>query len=175
MSSTEFSRISSSARGLLIHFARSSARSHQVGSPTISPTSLTVKKQAERQRRVIRLLLGWQLVAAIMFGVAGYVLTDRIGGMSALLGGLICWLPNCWFAFRAFRHRGARAARQIVRSFYAGEAGKMLLTVVFFAIVFINVKSVNALALFAGFAGVQLINWIVPLMVARADHRQNLR
>jgi len=134
-----------------------------------------VKKQAERQRRVIRLLLFWQLIAACSVGAAGFVLTDRAGGVSALLGGLICWVPNCWFAFRAFRHRGARAARQIVRSFYAGEAGKMALTVLFFAIVFINMRSVNALALFAGFAGVQMINWIVPLLVARSETRQTLR
>jgi len=134
-----------------------------------------VKKQAERQRRVIRLLLVWQLIAACGVGAAGLVLTDRAGGVSALLGGLICWVPNCWFAFRAFRHRGARAARQIVRSFYAGEAGKMALTVLFFAIVFINMRSVNALALFAGFAGVQMINWIVPLLVARSETRQTLR
>lgn len=111
----------------------------------------------------------------LVAGAAGLVLTDRAGGVSALLGGLICWVPNCWFAYRAFRHRGARAARQIVRSFYAGEAGKMALTVLFFAIVFINMRSVNALALFAGFAGVQSISWIVPLLVARSETRQTLR
>jgi len=51
----------------------------------------------------------------------------------------------------------------------------MALTVLFFAIVFINMRSVNALALFAGFAGVQMINWIVPLLVARSETRQTLR
>lgn len=126
-------------------------------------------QQAERRLRVIRLLLVWQLVTAFGAGVVGFLLAGVAGGGSALIGGLICWLPNCWFAYRAFRYRGARAARRIVRSFYAGEAGKMALTVLLFAVVFINVKSVNALALFAGFAGVQLVNWIVPLAAARID------
>ena len=126
-------------------------------------------QRAERRLRVIRLLLVWQLVAAFVAGGAGLVLAGRAGGLSALLGGLICWLPNCWFAYRAFRHRGARAARRIVRSFYAGEAGKMMLTVLLFAVVFIELKWVNALALFAGFAGVQLVNWVVPLVAARTD------
>ena len=58
---------------------------------------------------------------------------------------------------------------QIVRSFYAGEAGKMILTAVLFTLVFVNLETVSAPALFAGFAGVQLVNWIVPLAVARAD------
>lgn len=129
-------------------------------------------QQAERRLRVIRLMLGWQLIASLGVGALGFVLAGPTGGWSAALGGLICWLPSCWFAYRAFRYRGARAARQIVRSFYTGEAGKMLLTMALFTLVFVNLESVNALALFAGFAGVQLVNWVVPLVMALADNRQ---
>ena len=128
-------------------------------------------RQAERRLRVIRTLLLWQLAVALGAGLVGLAVAGVAGGASALAGGLICWLPSCWFAFRAFRHRGARAARQIVRSFYAGEAGKMVLTVLLFAAVFINVKSVDAPALFIGYAAVQLVFWVVPLVAARADAR----
>ena len=129
-------------------------------------------QQAERRLRVIRLMLVWQLVASVGVGALGFALAGLTGGWSALLGGLICWLPSCWFAYRAFRYRGARAARLIVRSFYAGEAGKMLLTMALFTLVFVNLESVNALALFAGFAGVQLVNWVVPLVTALTDNRR---
>lgn len=127
------------------------------------------RPSVESRLRIIRLLLAWQLAAAFGFGVAGLAVSGASAGWSALLGGLICWLPSCWFAYRAFRYRGARAAMQIVRSFYAGEAGKMLLTAVLFTLVFVNFETVSAPALFAGFAGVQLVNWIVPLVAARAD------
>mgnify|MGYP003868894411 CR=1 FL=1 len=129
----------------------------------------------ERRLRVIRLMLLWQLIASMGAGVVGLLLGGRVGGLSALLGGVTCWLPTCWFAFLSFRHRGARAARKIVRSFYAGEAGKIVLTVLMFTVVFVNVESVNAPALFAGFAGVQLVNWIVPLAAAHADNRADNR
>lgn len=118
---------------------------------------------------MIRLLLVWQLVVAIVAGLAGLVVSGRIVGMSALLGGAICWLPNCWFAWRAFRFNGARAARQIVKGFYAGQAGKMLLTSAMFALVFIRIRPLSALALFVGFAATQAVSWVVPIVHARAE------
>ena len=132
-------------------------------------------QHAERRLRVVRQVIVWQLLASLAVGVLGLAISGVTGGWSALLGGLICWLPSCWFAYRAFRYSGARAARLIVRSFYAGEAGKMFLTMAMFALVFVNLESVNALALFAGFAGVQLVNWVVPLVTALADNRRTSR
>jgi ATP synthase protein I len=123
-------------------------------------------RQAEERLRVIKLLLIWQFVGAVLAGLFGFY-WGQGAALGAFLGGVIVWLPNCYFAFRAFRHRGARAARLIVRSFYAGAAGKMLLTAGMFTLVFVNVRPLNALAVFAGFALVQTLNWIVPLVVAR--------
>jgi len=130
-------------------------------------------QQAEKRLRVIRLLLVWQLIGAILVGGVGLV-WGKSAALGAVLGGLIVWLPNCYFAFRAFRHRGARAARQIVRSFYAGAAGKMLLTALLFTLVFINVKPLNALALFAGYAAVLSLNWIVPVLMGRSEIRSKV-
>ena len=127
-------------------------------------------QQAEKRLRVIRLLLVWQLMGAILVGLIGFA-WDKSAALGAFLGGLIVWLPNCYFAFRAFRHRGARAARLIVRSFYAGAAGKMLLTAMLFTLVFVNVKPLNALALFAGYAVVLSLNWFVPVLMSRSEIR----
>lgn len=121
--------------------------------------------------RVIKQLLIWQGAGAVAAGLFGWGLGGATTGISALLGGLIAWLPGCYFAFRAFRHRGARAARRIVRSFYAGEVGKMALTMVMFTLVFIYVKPLNALALFGAYAAVLTLNWTVPLLIARAEHK----
>lgn len=121
--------------------------------------------------RVIKQLLIWQGAGAVAAGLIGWWIGGRAAGTSALLGGLIAWLPGCYFAFRAFRHRGARAARRIVRSFYAGEVGKMALTMLMFTLVFIYVKPLNALALFGAYAAVLTLNWTVPLLVARAEQK----
>ena len=122
-------------------------------------------RQAEQRLQVIRLLLFWQFVGAMGVGLVGGFWGSS-AAFGALSGGIIVWLPNCYFAFRAFRHRGARAARLIVRSFYAGVTGKILLTASLFVVVFVNLKPLNAPAVFAGYILVQALNWIVPLWVS---------
>jgi len=122
--------------------------------------------------RVIKLILVGQFLAMLGAGAVGVLVVGMVTGWSALLGGFIAWMPNLYFALRAFRYRGARAAQQIVRSFYAGAFGKMILTMGLFAIVFIKVKPLSALALFTGFIAVQTISWIVPLGIALADRNR---
>jgi len=129
-------------------------------------------QQAGERLRVIKLILFGQFLAMILVGACGFLVVGPLSGQSALLGGLIAWLPNTYFALRAFRYRGARAAQKIVRSFYAGAFGKMILTMAMFAIVFIKVKPLSALALFIGFALVQTMNWSVPLFVALKERRR---
>ncbi len=132
-------------------------------------------QQAGERLRVIKLILLGQFLAMSAVGIIGFILGGQLTGLSALLGGLIAWLPNTYFALRAFRYRGARAAQKIVRSFYAGAFGKMILTMAMFAVVFIKVKPLSALALFVGFAIVQTMNWIVPIMVALKERRRYSR
>lgn len=116
---------------------------------------------------VVRALLIYQFAGCVFLSAVALAF-GLTPAYSVLLGGLICVVPNVYFAYRTFKFRGARAAREIVRSFYAGEAGKLALTAVLFAAVFIGVKSLNPLALFAGFCLVQMIGWLVPLFYNRA-------
>ncbi len=111
---------------------------------------------------VVKTLLVCQLVCCVIMSVVALAF-DRQTAYSILLGGLICVIPNSYFAYRAFQFQGARAARQIVRSFYRGEAGKLLLTALLFAAVFKWVAPLNALALFGGYCGVLFVGWVVPL------------
>lgn len=108
-----------------------------------------------------------QLTVALLLAAACWHWRGAVGGYSGLCGGLIAWLPNVYFAHKAFRFSGARAAQAIVRSFYAGEAGKLVLTAVLFALVFAGVKPLDALALFGVFLLTQLVNWFAPLLMTR--------
>lgn len=108
-----------------------------------------------------------QLIVALVLAAACWHWRGSIGGYSGFYGGLIAWLPNVYFAHKAFRFSGARAAQAIVRSFYAGEAGKLVLTAVLFALVFAGVKPLDALALFGVFLLTQLVNWFAPLLMKR--------
>jgi ATP synthase protein I len=106
-----------------------------------------------------------QLVVVLLAAVVLWQWRGVTTGYSGLLGGLIAWLPNMYFAHKAFRFTGARAAQAIVRSFYAGEAGKLILTAVLFALTFAAVKPLEALAVFGVFVLTQVVNWFAPLLM----------
>ncbi|ASP37888.1 ATP F0F1 synthase subunit I [Bacterioplanes sanyensis] len=96
-----------------------------------------------------------QLVVTLIVALLAWLHSDVAAG-SALLGGLLCALPNAYFIWRVFRFTGARSTPRIVQSLYRGEAWKFLLTAMGFAVVFIHVEPLNYLALFAGYLTVQL-------------------
>ncbi|MCX4026789.1 F0F1 ATP synthase subunit I [Spartinivicinus marinus] len=93
------------------------------------------------------------------------LLHSVVTAYSAFLGGLICLIPNAYLAKKAFQHSGARAAKQIAHSFYKGEAVKLGLTALLFALVFGFVEPLNVFALFGTFILVQTVNWFTALLL----------
>ena len=90
---------------------------------------------------------------------------DRVCAYSAFWGGLVAIVPQAYFAALAFRNRGARAARAMARSGYAGEVGKFILSAAGFAAVFATLRPIDAPAVFGGFLGmlaVQIVgSWLL--------------
>jgi ATP synthase protein I len=123
------------------------------------------------KRPAIYRLIGAQAGATLIISL-GFLLKDQVAAYSALLGGFIFVLPNIYFAEKAFAHTGARAARQIVNSFYKGEAVKIALTAVLFTVVFVLVKPLNVLALFVTFIIVLTTNWLAPLLLSHQPLRK---
>ncbi len=110
-------------------------------------------------------VLATQCVVFLLAALALWQWRGTVSGYSGLCGGLIAWLPNLYFAWKAFRFTGARAAQAIVKSFYAGEAGKLILTAVLFALTFAGVKPLAPLAVFGVFLLTQLVSWFAPLLM----------
>ena len=106
-----------------------------------------------------------QLVILLLSALILWQWHGAVSGYSGLCGGLIVWLPNVYFAYKAFRFTGARAAQAIVRSFYAGEAGKLILTAALFTLTFVGVKPLAPLAVFGVFLVTQLVSWFSPLLM----------
>lgn len=75
------------------------------------------------------------LILLVLSALVAGVLTAS-HGISMLLGGLAVLIPNGVFAFFAFRHGGAGNARNIVRSFYLGEALKLVSVAILLTIIF---------------------------------------
>ena len=108
-----------------------------------------------------------QLVVLLLAAVVLWQWRGTVAGYSGLCGGLIAWVPNLYFARKAFRYSGARAAQAIVRSFYAGEMGKLILTAVLFALTFAGVKPLDAPAVFGVFLLTQSVSWFAPLLMRK--------
>lgn len=114
---------------------------------------------------VLRLVLTQFILTVVMSLL--FLAKDVTGAYSAMLGGLIFTIPNAYFAHKAFLYSGARAAQQIVKSFYMGESVKLILTAVLFTMAFVMVKPLDVLALFLTFFVLLMSNWLVPLVFSQ--------
>jgi ATP synthase protein I len=108
-----------------------------------------------------------QLVLLLVIATALLLAVDTTAALSALVGGVISIGPNAYFARWAFRFSGAKAAGDVARSFYRGEAGKFLLTAVMFASAFALIKPLNPAVLFLTYIFIMALNWILALRLIK--------
>ncbi len=110
----------------------------------------------------IHRILVWQwlitfCITAVLFAV------KRDLALSAFFGGLVCALPNEYFARQLYRHRIA-AANTLLQSVYIAEFIKLGLAIALLAIVLINYKDVHPITLFVTYFITHSCMWTVPLI-----------
>lgn len=115
------------------------------------------------QRRVRRMLL-WQLLTSLVLMGLALILAGWPGLKSACLAGVIYWLPYICCMRLTFRHQGARAAQQIVRSFYQGEALKIGLSIILFTLIFAFFNLVPWV-FFSVYMSMQLMMWLMLVII----------
>lgn len=103
-------------------------------------------------------LVGIQLVITILVALLIRILFSTVTAYSVLLGGVAYILPNAYLVRFAFRGSGQQTPHTILRWFYVGEAGKLVLTGVIFAICFALIKPLNVIALFATYILMIIVN-----------------
>jgi ATP synthase protein I len=104
------------------------------------------------------------VLAAVLWGVFG-----NVAGYSAMMGSLICVIPNAFLALRLVVPRRDPGAQALINAAWIGEIGKLALTVLFFTLVFTLVRPLSAAALFAGFIATQLVVFSGLLMRSEQD------
>ena len=112
---------------------------------------------------VAKVLLA-QLVTCVVVALLFWGADGHVSGYSALLGGLICVIPNAFLGLRLAMSRRDPGARALMSAAYIGELGKLALTVLMFSIVFTLVRPLAAGALFGGFIAAQLATFSGFLM-----------
>ncbi|RTE86812.1 F0F1 ATP synthase subunit I [Lysobacter sp. N42] len=117
----------------------------------------------QKGRRIARtVLLVQAIAAAILVALMGLIFGIE-GAKTAFAGACIGLIPNMIFAHYMFRFGGARAASQVVQSFYLGEMLKMLFTIVLFVIAFVILNG-PWFPLFAVFIAITVLQWITPFL-----------
>lgn len=117
-------------------------------------------------------LLGIELVIAVVVALLLLFYSGVASAWSALMGGLIYILPNAYFTRSAFRGNERESPRNIVRWFYIGEAGKLVLTAVLFALCFVLVGSLHVKVLFMTYILMIIVN-LAGLSVCRINGQEN--
>lgn len=108
-------------------------------------------------------LVGFQLGLTLLLATIALFYAGVTAVSSAVLGGLVSMLPTAYFATTLFQYQGARAARQILSAFYKGEALKIILTIILFALVF-KFFTVIPVVFFGVYIMDQMIFWFAPLI-----------
>ena len=116
---------------------------------------LTIPSQIHR-------ILVWQWLITFCITAVLFVVKRDLA-FSAFLGGLVCALPNVYFARQLYKRRIA-VAPALLRSAFVAEFIKMGLAVALLAIVLIKYKEVHPIALFASYFIVHSCMWAVPLI-----------
>ncbi|EGW23299.1 ATP synthase I chain [Methylobacter tundripaludum SV96] len=115
-----------------------------------------------RNRSAVSKIISYQILMIIIM-TAGFALTGgRSYALSAALGGAAAFIPNLYFALRVHKSAG-QEARKIVRSFYAGESGKLLLTAALFFMIF-QLPNIEILPLLAVYIAALSVFWFALLM-----------
>lgn len=114
---------------------------------------------------MFRVLMAQAFVTAVLVVVCAITL-GVVAAYSVLLGSSIALLANAYFTYKAFKYFGARSVSAILQSFWAGQVGKMFMTAVLFALVFIAVKPLNVVQLFLGYILIQLTS-VVTLFFSK--------
>lgn len=117
-----------------------------------------------KKTSVYRFVL-FQFVAACVISVVIYFANSELSAYSFFLGAIASVIPSAYMAFRVFGGKKVRPAQEIAKSFYKGEAGKLIITAIMMSLIFSLVKPLAAGFFFAGFGLIVLSHWLSPFML----------
>ncbi len=118
------------------------------------------------QRPLLIVFAGLLMACLVFSAIAGYWGAQM--AKSVFWGCLIFSLPTLYFTLYAFRYKGSQQAGLMARSFYRGQAGKLALMAMGFALVFVFIKPLTVSALFVGFCLMIPAHLVVAMFVSKS-------
>ena len=107
-------------------------------------------------------IIAYQILITFVVSVCFTLTLDEASGKFAFLGGLIAIIPNAYLGIRLVRSFKLEA-KKFINSFYASESIKLVLTALFFLLVF-RIPNVKLLPLLACYISTLSVFWFALLM-----------
>jgi len=102
-------------------------------------------------------------ICIILFAIiAFYFLGNELSAKSAFYGGIAALIPNVYFARKVSQHKG-QEAKKVVKSFYAGESGKLIMTAILFAVIFQDPR-LDVIAMLTVYMSALTVFWFALLI-----------
>jgi len=131
--------------------------------PEHSEANALNKAHTETPGPVLRGLLSLQLGATLLAASAWWLGSGTDAALAALAGGLAVVLPTLGFAAIALTPSAGSSPKRMLSAFYRGEAVKMVMTVVLFALL-VQWLQGQLLPLLATFVVVTFLYWPALLL-----------
>lgn len=122
---------------------------------------------AKSQKLGLKLVRFQSLIVLVMALILTVFFSVK-SGYSALAGGITFLLPNFIFVLMTFAYAGASKSNLVLRGFYAGEAIKLLITVILF-IVFLKYAVLSLIPFYISFSLLVMSQWLAPLFFYNND------
>lgn len=103
-----------------------------------------------------------QAIALVVVALGFFLMDALQQAIYVFLGGLVAFLPNLYFGLKILAVSGSDA-KKIVRAFYVGESGKLLLTAVLFYLI-LQVPDITLLPVMIGFVVTLSVFWFALMM-----------
>ena len=87
-------------------------------------------------RKIACQQIGFSIIVVLICTLITYFFWGILNAQSVLAGGVVTIIPNCVFAYKAFRYAGASSSELVMKSFFSGVKLKMLLTAILFIFAF---------------------------------------
>jgi len=115
-------------------------------------------------RKIAYQQIGLSIVVVLSCTVITYFCWGLSHAQSALAGGVIGIIPNCIFAYKAFKYAGAKSSKLVIESFFSGVKIKMIVTALLFALAF-KFLVILPLSFFGMFCLVMALPLLTPFFI----------
>lgn len=118
----------------------------------------------EQTKRFYQISFLIEAVLLFILSLFIFILQTFDQTFSFFIGGLVGFLPHCFFVFWFFFRQGKDLTDKI-NYFYTGEAIKWLITIITMIIIFKYFSSVKIIFFFLGYFFTLLINVFLPILL----------